>query len=221
MKKKSGYQKYIVETIDRNEIKNAPYNPRVINPKAKQKLKDSLEKHGLVEPVVWNRVTGNLVGGHQRLQALDALEGTKDYSLEVSVIAVDEREEALLNVQLNNQALQGDWDIEKLADLSLDFDIGFEEMGFDELDVDFLFEGDDRFSQLFETPEVQQEKDRIRELKATREAGKEKMREDASINYYSIIVFSDEAEKRDFYKKISVPIAEEVLTIEQVRRYIG
>lgn len=43
-------------------------------------------------PLVWNRRTGILVSGHQRLKALDALEGTEDYELTVSVIDVDDLE---------------------------------------------------------------------------------------------------------------------------------
>lgn len=216
---KSQYQKYIVETVHRSDIKNAEYNPRIIDDSAKKKLREALKEHGLIEPIIWNKLTGNLVGGHQRLEQLDALEGTYDYSLDVSVIAVDEREEAILNVQLNNPSMQGDWDIDKLAGMKLDFDIGFDEMGFDQLDVDFLFAGDDRFSELYDTPEVEASKEQIEMVREARGASREILAEENSANFYSMLIFRDEKEKKAFYKAINTPVYEEVLTLELIKRY--
>jgi len=214
----SKYQKFTVETINRADIKNAEYNPRVMDKEAKKRLKEGLQKHGLVSTLTWNRRTGNLVGGHQRLEQLDALEKNKDYSLDVCVIDVDEAEEAVLNVQLNNPSMQGDWDLEKLAMISEDFGVGFDEMGFSKLDVDFMFDGDDRFSDMFETPEAEEVKQGLEEVKAARQAGKERMQEKNNINFYSVIVFEDEAAKAEFYRKISVPLSEEYLTADKVLR---
>lgn len=217
---KTDYQKYTVETIKRSEIKNAPYNPRFITREAKERLSASLAEHGLVEPVIWNKTTGHLVGGHQRIEVLDMLEGNQEYELDVSVIEVPEREEALLNVQLNNSNLQGNWDIDKLADLKMDFDFSFDEMGFDDLDVAFMFDGDERFCELYETPEVNEEKQKIRDIREARKEGEENMAERNNINFYSILVFANEDAKKEFYKRISMPIAEEVLTVEIIERIL-
>lgn len=153
---KSKYQAYDTETISRDMIKNAPYNPRIMDEKAKKRLRKNIAKHGLVAALTWNRRTGNLVGGHQRLEQLDALEKSKDYELTVCVVDVDEREEAALNVQLNNPSMQGDWDFDKLAMMAEDFDLDLkDDLGFTETDIDFMFEGDDRFSKLFESKEAE------------------------------------------------------------------
>src|SRR5437016_1243281 len=56
-----------------SELTPAPYNPRQpLSSKDRRyrKLKRSLERFGLVEPLIWNRRTGYVVGGHQRLQIL-------------------------------------------------------------------------------------------------------------------------------------------------------
>lgn len=74
---KSKFQAYDTETISRSDIKNAPYNPRIMDEKAKKRLKANIAKHGLVAALTWNKRTGNLVGGHQRLEQLDALEKSK------------------------------------------------------------------------------------------------------------------------------------------------
>ena len=77
---------YQMIEINRADIQNAPYNPRKISKEAREKLKRGLEKHGLVAPLTWNRRTGNLVSGHQRITQIDRIEGVKDYTLQVAAI---------------------------------------------------------------------------------------------------------------------------------------
>lgn len=60
---KSKFQNYDTETISRDMIKNAPYNPRIMDEKAKKRLRANIAKHGLVAALTWNKRTGNLVGG--------------------------------------------------------------------------------------------------------------------------------------------------------------
>lgn len=214
----SKYQKFTIETIQREDIKNAEYNPRIMDKEAKKRLKEGLKKHGLVSTLTWNRRTGNLVGGHQRLEQLDSLEKSKDYSLDVCVIDVDEAEEAVLNVHLNNPSMQGEWDLDKLAQIAEDFDVNFDDMGFSKLDVDFMFDGDERFTEMFETPESEEVKKGLAEVKEARAAGQERLEERNNINWYSVIVFEDEEAKKEFYKKISVPLSEEYITADKIYR---
>lgn len=112
---KTKYQKSSKLLIARADLVNAPYNPRTINRIAAKRLKGSIQSHGLVGGIVWNRRTGHIVGGHQRLTQLDELEGTSDYTLEVDVIDVDLDEEKELNIALNNRTMQGEFDNDKLA----------------------------------------------------------------------------------------------------------
>jgi hypothetical protein len=216
---KSKFQNYDTETIHRSQIKNAPYNPRIMNKAAQKRLRNNIRKHGLVSALTWNRRTGNLVGGHQRLEQLDALEKSEDYDLTVCVVDVDEREEAALNVQLNNPSMQGDWDLDKLAQVSEDFDLSMtDDLGFTQNDVDFMFDGDERFSQLFDTPEANDTKDKIDEIKRARAQGVDNLKEKNSINWYAVVVFADEKDRDAFFKEISVPKYEEYITAEQIRR---
>jgi hypothetical protein len=186
---------------------------------AQKRLRNNIRKHGLVSALTWNRRTGNLVGGHQRLEQLDALEKSEDYDLTVCVVDVDEREEAALNVQLNNPSMQGDWDLDKLAQVSEDFDLSMtDDLGFTQNDVDFMFDGDERFSQLFDTPEANDTKDKIDEIKRARAQGVDNLKEKNSINWYAVVVFADEKDRDAFFKEISVPKYEEYITAEQIRR---
>ena len=127
---KSKYENFEMQTIHRSLIKNAEYNPRFMGEKEKKRLRAALKENGLVSALTWNKRTGNLVGGHQRLEQLDSLEKSGDYELTVCVIDVDEKQEAKLNVQLNNPSMQGEWDVEKLWEITQDFDLSMEDMGF-------------------------------------------------------------------------------------------
>lgn len=214
----SRYQKFTIQTIHRGDIRNAVYNPRIMDKDAKRRLREGLRQHGLVSTLTWNKRTGNLVGGHQRLEQLDALERNQDYTLDVCVIDVDEQEEAILNVQLNNPSMQGEWDLDALAAMTEEFEIGFDDMGFTKLDVDFMYDGDERFTEMFETPEAEEVKTGLEQVKAARQAGKERMQEKNDIGFYSIIVFEDRKAREEFYRLISVPASEEYLTVEKIMR---
>ena len=112
-----------MEIVKKNvaELKFAPYNPRYISDTEMEKLKKSIKEFGLVEPLVWNKKTGYVVGGNQRLQALMEL-GVKE--VDVIVIDLDDDEEKALNVALNK--ISGEWDFLKLKEI------------FEELDADLL-----------------------------------------------------------------------------------
>jgi ParB-like chromosome segregation protein Spo0J len=73
-----------IERKPLSELIPAPYNPRAISPEALAGLRGSVERFGLVEPVVWNRRTGRVVGGHQRLKVLQQMGET-----ETQVVVVD------------------------------------------------------------------------------------------------------------------------------------
>ena len=113
----------------------APYNPRKISDRNRANLKASLEKSGLVMPIVLNSRTGTVVGGHQRLSAMDSLMRTKKYALDVAVIDVDEKEEVALNIALNNGSAMGEFDFVAVKSLSEEFNL--------DLETDFLFDRDD------------------------------------------------------------------------------
>ncbi len=102
----------MLKEIDIKKLNAAEYNPRVklVPGMAEfEKLKKSIEEFGNVEPIVWNEQTGNVVGGHQRLEVLKALGRKK---VECVVISTSEAEEKVLNLALNK--IKGDWDYDKL-----------------------------------------------------------------------------------------------------------
>ena len=105
----------VVRTVPVSKLKPARYNPRkLLTPRSRayRKLRASIERFGLVEPLVWNAVSGRLVGGHARLRILKDLGFTE---VPVSVVRLTPDREKALNVVLNNQEAQGRYDTKKLA----------------------------------------------------------------------------------------------------------
>ena len=130
-----------IETKKIEELIPAPYNPRKISKRELERLKRSLNEFGYVDPVIWNKRTGYVVGGHQRLKALEEL-GVKE--VDCVIVDLPEDKEKALNIALNK--ISGDWDREKLFeildDLDTDgFDITF--TGFEMADLnDFRFDSE-------------------------------------------------------------------------------
>lgn len=76
-----------------SDLHPADYNPRKdLAPGDKQyeKLTRSIETFGYVEPIVWNRTTGNIVGGHQRLKVLVQKGYTEVQVVEVELKSIEE-----------------------------------------------------------------------------------------------------------------------------------
>jgi len=107
------------------DVNPAEYNPRVrLEPGSAEYdgLRKSIETFGYVDPLVWNKHTGNLVGGHQRYWILLDMGATE---ADVSVVDLDDDREKALNIALNNPKLQGSWNIHQLRAVvdSLDIEL--------------------------------------------------------------------------------------------------
>jgi ParB-like chromosome segregation protein Spo0J len=147
-----------IRTLPISELKPAPYNPRrVLSPTspAYRKLKASVAEFGLVEPLVWNELTGHVVGGHARLRVLKELGYAE---VPVSVVRLTDAREKALNVVLNNQEAQGRYDPEKLADLLAELGDGpeLELTGFDSRTLAAL-----RFEPATDLPTGESDTDRV------------------------------------------------------------
>ncbi len=102
------------------DLKAAEYNPRKdLKPgdAEYEKLKRSIQEFGYVEPVIWNKRTGVVVGGHQRLKVMKDLGYTE---VDCVVVDLDEAKEKALNIALNK--ISGEWDNDLLASLLKDLD---------------------------------------------------------------------------------------------------
>ena len=114
-----------------SDIIAAEYNPRQLTKEQYSNLKDSLQRFGLVDPLIINKNKERkniLVGGHQRLRIAKEMGMKKIPCVEVDLTLDKEKE---LNIRLNKNV--GEWDYDTLAnnfDVKDLVDWGFEEKEF-------------------------------------------------------------------------------------------
>jgi DNA modification methylase len=126
-----------------SSLKMAEYNPRKHSPEAMASLKESLKRFNVVDPVLVNASPKRrfvLIGGHMRVKAMKEM-GMKEVPA-VFVKIDDLAKEKELNLRLNKNT--GDWDYELLAKFDESF---LSDIGFDSESLDDIFGID-------ETPEV-------------------------------------------------------------------
>ncbi len=123
------------------QLKFAEYNPRKANKNQWEQLKRSLEKFGFVDPVIVNSAPGReniIIGGHFRVKVAKEM-GIKEVPV-VYVNIPDIEKEKELNLRLNKNIGEWDWDL--LANFDIDF---LKNVGFDnkELSLNLRFDFED------------------------------------------------------------------------------
>lgn len=122
---------------DIDKLVGAEYNPRKLSDEQKQTIKDSINRFGLVDPVIVNINPdrfGIIIGGHQRTKVAREMGFEKMPCVELDLTVEQERE---LNVRLNKNT--GSWDNEILSDLFekdelIEWGFGEDELNFFEPD---------------------------------------------------------------------------------------
>lgn len=102
-----------VQNYKPDDLIMAEYNPRQLTKEQHAQLKDSIQRFGLVDPLIVNKNKERdniLVGGHQRLRIAKELGIKKVPCVEVD-LSIDQEKE--LNIRLNKNV--GEWDYDSLA----------------------------------------------------------------------------------------------------------
>ncbi len=145
----------VIVQVPTSELNPALYNPRVWSDTALDGLCESIRRFTFVDPVIANgnkKRRGIVIGGHMRLEAAKRL-GLNA----VPVIYIDipdiEREKEL-NLRLNRNT--GEWDFEKLKafELELLLDVGFDDADLSHIWDDALETEDDRFNEEAELEKI-------------------------------------------------------------------
>lgn len=108
-----------------SDLKAAEYNPRTIKSEALTGLKISLDQFGDISGIVFNKRTGNLVAGHQRVKALTEQHGDLKISFTTDTSGViwtpdgkeffvrfvdwEEKKEKAANIAANSQTITGEF----------------------------------------------------------------------------------------------------------------
>lgn len=119
---------------DISSLLPAKYNPRKISQHAKEGLKRSIDRFGLVQDIVVNKRNNVVVGGHQRLTVLKE---SGETSVPVVWVDLNDTDEKALNVTLNNPLISGEFD-DSIAGLLTEIRDGIGVDEFAELNLDDL-----------------------------------------------------------------------------------
>lgn len=128
------------KTLSVDELRPAAYNPRKkLKPgdKEYEKIKNSIQEFGYVEPIIIN-YDMTVIGGHQRLTVLKDLGYTEVQCVVVRI--EDENKVKALNIALNK--ITGAWNEQLLADLIVDLqsaDFNTDFTGFEAPEIEQLF----------------------------------------------------------------------------------
>lgn len=83
-----------------------------------EKLKESIEYYGYLDPIIWNKRTGMIVSGHQRFQVMkDIAERDGEELDEIDVMEVDMSEAQQDSFMVAINKITGLWDDVKLKSL--------------------------------------------------------------------------------------------------------
>ena len=125
-----------IEKILINKLKPATYNPRQITKKQYNDLKESIDRFGLVDPIIVNEKTMTIIGGHQRYKIWKEnaeQSNVDDITIPCVVLDLNKEQERELNIRLNKSG--GEWDMDILAN---EFDIQeLKDWGFKDLEFGF------------------------------------------------------------------------------------
>lgn len=208
----SKVQKFEIVRIHRRDIKNAPYNPRQIDDHARKKLEANLKKNGLLSPLVWNKRSGNLVSGHQRLACMDILQGSDNYQMDIAAVDLDDKTEKEQNIFFNNASAMGTWDVDALgAMFAGDSEVDYKAAGFDDMDLQMIFDDTEYATTMFDMSAAPQAvKDNVtslEEIQKMKRARKDFKEEDIAANdteFFAVVVFPNRQTQGRFMERIGM-----------------
>ena len=129
-------KKIEVTYVPLSNLNTSEYNPRKWDAKAKEQLKESITRFGVVDPLLANNAEARkniLIGGHFRLEVLRELGYTEVPVVYLNIPDIEKEKE--LNIRLNKN--QGEFDYDLLAEFDESF---LADIGFDSEELDSIFE---------------------------------------------------------------------------------
>ncbi len=117
-----------------NQLRLSEYNPRKWDKEAIKHLKASIKKYGFVDPIIANSVSerkGVVIGGHFRLSIAKEIGITEIPVVYLNIPDIEKEKE--LNIRLNKNTGEFDWDLLTNFDEAFLADIGFSSEELDDI----------------------------------------------------------------------------------------
>jgi DNA modification methylase len=146
-------------------LKKADYNPRTWSDVAKEHLKESIKRHGFVEPVLVNCAPERkniIIGGHFRVECAKELGFTEVPVVYINIPSLEKERE--LNLRLNRNTGSWDYEVLKEFDVNLLLDIGFDESDLSNIWSDVLSIEDDNFDVESEAKKINEPQSKLGDL---------------------------------------------------------
>lgn len=221
MAKKKIKQSDIIEVM-RSQINLNPYNPKRHSDKKILEQKKNLLRMGLMGGITWNRKSGNLIDGHRRIKAMDlhyGYDGTSatDYSVKVSVVELDEKQEKeqMTYMALGNTKADYSLIAEYLPDIDAvaagidDYDLSQIRSFMPTVEEIQIESFDDLISKDDGNKPNTPEEDKKAKIKEAKEKQKEAAgNRYADLNAYITVSFDNANQKRDFCEMLGIPESE-------------
>ena len=138
MAKNNGHISWTTQKRKISELIPASYNPREMTETQAKDLATSLERFNLADPIVIN-TDNTIIGGHQRINILKTKVGNNGFQVDVRVPSrkLTGKEEKELNIRLNKNL--GQWNYDALANFDEEL---LKDVGFDSKELDKIFQLD-------------------------------------------------------------------------------
>lgn len=132
-------EKISIVHVPLNDLIPSDYNPRKWDAETKDQLKESINRFGVVDPILVNSAENRknvMIGGHFRVEILKELGYTEVPVVYLNIPDIEKEKE--LNIRLNKNL--GEFDLTLLAEFDESF---LKDVGFDSEELDNIFEEDD------------------------------------------------------------------------------
>lgn len=137
------FEKINIVYVSTSELRPSEYNPRKWSKEAFSQLKESIKRFGVIDPLLVNiapKRKGIVIGGHFRLSVIKEMGIDKVPVIYINIPDLEKEKE--LNIRLNKNVGEFDWDmLEKFDEILL------KDIGFSSEELDNIFNLDD-------TPEI-------------------------------------------------------------------
>ncbi len=123
-----------IEHVSIATLKGASYNPRAWDAQAVSDLKESIIRYGIVDPLLVNSAPkrkGIVIGGHFRLSVIKELGYTEVPVIFINIPDIEKEKE--LNIRLNKNTGEWDWNLLATFDETFLSDVGFSSEELDEI----------------------------------------------------------------------------------------
>ena len=146
-KNKKTDKKLNIVYVDISDLNPASYNPRTWDKAAVAKLTESIKRFGLVDPLIVNSAKSRkniIIGGHFRYEIAKRLGIQKVPVVYVNIPDIDKEKE--LNLRLNRNTGDWDYDLLKSFDIYLLLEVGFNDNDLNSIWDENLSVEDDEFN---------------------------------------------------------------------------